>query len=385
MYEEFFGFTAKPFELVPDPEFLYLSRAHKKAITYLEYGIRERNGFLLITGEIGSGKTTILRNILKNLDEKVTLSKIFNTKVTSEQLLAMINDDFGLDVTGKDKIALLRQLNEFLVDEFVAGRQPVILIDEAQNLDIDLLEEVRLLSNLETDKSKLIQIILVGQPELRRTLADERLRQLRQRICISCHIEHLSKEEVEEYIFHRLEKAGNRSAVEFGEGAIDLIYLFSRGVPRLINIICDFLLLSAFVEEKKVICTDLVKEVIGEIESESKFWGDESGDDKTRRTAANGKVLEEMSAKVTRLEATLGDGGVAGSELLNLSEQIKMLEKILNGTVLALQSRIDSTETSISELRLDIEEIFKLIKMVDKGSKQLPEPTKKGLWSWMTS
>lgn len=385
MYEEFFGFTTKPFELVPDPEFLYLSRVHKKAITYLEYGIRERNGFLLITGEIGSGKTTIIRNILKSIDEKVTLSKIFNTKVTSEQLLAMINDDFGLDVAGKDKIALLRQLNEFLVDEFVAGRQPVILIDEAQNLDIDLLEEVRLLSNLETDKSKLVQIILVGQPELRRTLADDRLRQLRQRICISCHIDHLSKAEVEEYIFHRLEKAGNRSAVEFGEGAIDLICLFSRGVPRLINIICDFLLLSAFVEEKKVICTDLVKEVIGEIESESKFWGDESGDEKTRITAANGKALEEMTAKVTRLEATLGDGGAASSELANLSEQIKMLEKILNGTVLALQSRIDSTDANISEMRLDMEELFKLIRMVDKGGKQLPDPPKKGFWNWMAS
>ncbi len=385
MYEEFFGFTAKPFELVPDPEFLYLSRVHKKAITYLEYGIRERNGFLLITGEIGSGKTTIIRNILKSLDEKVTLSKIFNTKVTSEQLLAMINDDFGLDVVGKDKIALLRQLNEFLVDEFVAGRQPVILIDEAQNLDIDLLEEVRLLSNLETDKSKLVQIILVGQPELRRTLADDRLRQLRQRICISCHIDHLSKAEVEEYIFHRLEKAGNRTAVEFGDGAIDLIYLFSRGVPRLINIICDFLLLSAFVEEKKVICTDLVQEVIGEIESESKFWGDESGDDKAPGTAANGKALEEMSAKVTRLEASLGDGGAAASELVNLSEQIKMLEKILNGTVLALQSRIDSTETSMNEMRLDMDELFKLIRMVDKGGKQLPDPPKKSFWNWMSN
>ncbi len=385
MYEEFFGFNAKPFELVPDPEFLYLSRVHKKAITYLEYGIRERNGFLLITGEIGSGKTTIIRNILKSLDEKVTLSKIFNTKVTSEQLLAMINDDFGLDVAGKDKIALLRQLNEFLVDEFVAGRQPVILIDEAQNLDIDLLEEVRLLSNLETDKSKLVQIILVGQPELRRTLADDRLRQLRQRICISCHIDHLSKSEVEEYIFHRLEKAGNRSAVEFGEGAIDLIYLFSRGVPRLINIICDFLLLSAFVEEKKVICTDLVKEVIGEIESESKFWGDESGDGNAPVTAANGKALEEMSAKVTRLEASLGDGGTAASELSNLSEQIKMLEKILNGTVLALQSRIDSTDASINELRLDMDELFKLIRMVDKGGKQMPDPPKRGFWNWMSN
>lgn len=385
MYEEFFGFTAKPFELVPDPEFLYLSRVHKKAITYLEYGIRERNGFLLITGEIGSGKTTIIRNILKSLDEKVTLSKIFNTKVTSEQLLAMINDDFGLDVAGKDKIALLRQLNEFLVDEFVAGRQPVILIDEAQNLDIDLLEEVRLLSNLETDKSKLVQIILVGQPELRRTLADERLRQLRQRICISCHIDHLSKSEVEEYIFHRLEKAGNRTAVEFGAGAIDLIYLFSRGVPRLINIICDFLLLSAFVEEKKVICTDLVKEVIGEIESESKFWGDDSGDDKAPVAAANGKALEEMSAKVIRLEASLGDGGAAASELANLSEQIKMLEKILNGTVLALQSRIDSTETSMNEMRLDMDELFKLIRMVDKGVKQMPDPPKKGFWNWMSN
>ncbi len=274
MYEEFFGLKLKPFELVPSPDFLFMSRSHKKALTYLKYGITEKVGFMLLTGEVGSGKTTLIRNLIKGLDSNIVLSKIFNTKVTSEQLIALINEDFGLDVKDKDKVTLLRELNDFLIEQYAKKTNPVLLVDESQNLTTELLEEVRMLSNLETDDSKLLQIILVGQPELRKILSRPGLRQLRQRISISCHIQPLARFEIEEYIFHRLEVAGNRNAVTFEEGTVEIIYNFSRGIPRLINIVCDFLMLSAFVEETDRITADLVKEVIGELETENRFWQD---------------------------------------------------------------------------------------------------------------
>ncbi len=170
MYKKHFSFKDKPFELVPNPDFLFKSGTHKKAITYLDYGIKGKTGFILLTGEIGSGKTTIVRNLIKNLDGTIKLSKINNTKLSSEQLLSMINDDFGLDVEGKSKAGLLRDLNKFLIEQYSEKSRPVLLIDEAQNLSPDLLEEIRLLSNIETDKAKLLQIILVGQPELKKTL-----------------------------------------------------------------------------------------------------------------------------------------------------------------------------------------------------------------------
>jgi len=171
MYTSFFNLHKKPFELVPDPEFIYLSRSHRKAITYLDYGIRERAGFILLTGDVGSGKTTLIRDLLSKKYEQVVLAKIFNTRVSSEQMLAMINEDFGLSVTSKDKISLLRDLNDFLLEQYAAGNHPILIIDEAQNLSADLLEEVRMLSNLESASRKLLQIVLVGQPELRETLA----------------------------------------------------------------------------------------------------------------------------------------------------------------------------------------------------------------------
>ena len=265
MYTSFFNLTEKPFELLPNPKFLFLGKGHKKALSYLEYGIQERAGFTLLTGEVGSGKTTLLRNIIKNLGSKTTLSMVFNTRVESEQLLALINEDFGLDVDGKNKVTLLRDLNDFLVEENSNGRRPIVIIDEAQNLSPESLEEIRLLSNLEFDSFKLLQIILVGQPELKEVLSQPNLRQLRQRISISSHLGPLSREETEAYIYHRLEIAGNREAVTFNAEVIDLIYEFSSGGPRLINVICDFLLLSAFVEEKCEINEDLVYEAIEEL------------------------------------------------------------------------------------------------------------------------
>ena len=315
MYEAFFNLRKKPFELVPDPEFMFLSRSHKKALTYLDYGIRERAGFILLTGDVGSGQTTLIRNLLSKRYERVTLAKVFNTRVTSEQLLSMINDDFGLAVAGKDKISLIRDLNDFLLEQYAAGNHPILIIDEAQNLAADLLEEIRMLSNLESAHSKLLQIVLVGQPELRETLAAPGLLQLRQRISINCHLKALSRQEMAEYIVHRMRVAGNEQALEFPSGTLDLVYQYSRGIPRLVNIICDFLMLSAFAEEVTTVSLDMARDVVGDLDFENHFWGGLKTDAPTGSpvpvdpahpaTVAGAENSDRFSAALNEVGATL--------------------------------------------------------------------------------
>ena len=310
MYESFFHLTGKPFELLPDPDFLYLSPVHRKAITYLDYGIRERAGFILLTGEVGSGKTTIIKNIIKSLDSNVNTSKIFNTSVTAHQLLSLINDDFGLEIAGKDKIALFKDLYDFLIRQFMASRHCLLLIDEAQNLSPDCLEEVRMLSNLETDNSKLLQIILVGQPELRKILSATDMRQLRQRISINCHITPLDREQTEAYILHRLERAGNRSAVTITDDSFDIIQQHTRGVPRLINIMCDFLLLSAFVDESTSISGEMVREIAADLQFDRNYWNSDGGDDTagddSDRSVPDAEIVSNRDEELFLLARKLG-------------------------------------------------------------------------------
>ena len=339
MYEAFFKLRKKPFQLVPDPEFMYLSRSHKKALTYLDYGIRERAGFILLTGEVGSGKTTLIQDLLKKRYERITLAKIFNTRVSSEQLLAMINDDFGLNVAGKDKITLMRDLNDFLLEQYAAGNHPILIIDEAQNLAPDLLEEIRMLSNLESSSSKLLQIILVGQPELRETLAAQELRQLRQRISVNCHLKALSREEMAEYIVHRLTVAGNGDALRFPSGTLDLIYHYSRGIPRLVNIICDFLMLSAFAEEVDTVSTEIACDVLGDLDFENHFWG---GAAQGNSLAAGVSLLPAPEAAPAGA-ARQADAPGLNAALEEMSRTLSLLREDLN-------SHVAKGETEIAEL-----------------------------------
>jgi general secretion pathway protein A len=301
MYEAYFKFTVKPFELVPNPDFIFMSRTHKKAIHYLQYGIQEKAGFILLTGEIGSGKTTLISDLIKRLAGNVTLAKVFNTRVNSEQLLAMINEDFGLDVKGKDKITLFKELNDFLIEQHARKFNSVLIIDEAQNLKPEQLEEIRLLSNLETTTAKLMQIVLVGQPELRDVLALPALRQLRQRISVNCSIKPLTKEETLEYILHRLEVAGNREAVKFSDGSIELIFQYTKGVPRLVNILCDFLLVTAFIEDTKAVDPPMVRDIAKDLDFETLYWGAQTNEPLARKTIDYSALLNALGIKEQEL------------------------------------------------------------------------------------
>lgn len=326
MYEAFFGLQSKPFELLPNPRFLFQSQSHRKALSYLRYGIQERAGFILLTGEVGSGKTTIIRDLVSRLGSGTRLALVFNTRVSPEQLIAMINEEFGLAVDGKDKVALLRDLNDFLIAEHARGGQPMVIIDEAQNLSAEALEEVRLLSNLEADSFKLLQIILVGQPELKGIIAQDSLRQLRQRIGINCHIEPLSHDETQEYVYHRLETAGNRDAVNFYPGTFDSLYSFSKGIPRLINVFCDFILLAAFVEETRDLTLELVEEVLGDV-----AWECAPSAMERVQAPADLGLLEELNARLIRLEAGLARLEAANGDRMRLAERLGSFEAALTG------------------------------------------------------
>jgi general secretion pathway protein A len=266
MYKEFFGLKEKPFNVTSDPNFLFLSRVHKEAFAHLIYGIKERKGFLEITGEVGAGKTTLCRALLGQLDVNTKSAFIFNSTLPELQLFQAILEDYGLIVERRNKVAMQRQLNHFLMEELAKGNNVVLIIDEAQNLKTSVLEEIRMLSNLETDREKLFQIILVGQPELKTKLCSPSLRQLRQRIAVRFHITPLAKDEVGQYINHRLSVAGSNGQIHFDDEALEYIYRYSGGIPRVINMVCDKALLAAYVMETKDVQRSLIERSIQELE-----------------------------------------------------------------------------------------------------------------------
>ena len=263
MYEEFYSLREKPFQIVPNPEYLYLSSKHN-ALTYLEYGLSESVGFVLLTGEIGSGKTTLIRYLLNQIESDIETGVLFNTNVTSEQLLSLILQEFELEPQEGKKAKNLEALNTFLVEKYAEGKRVLLIIDEAQNLTNDALEEVRMLSNVQSDDQMLLQIMLVGQPELRARLNNPVLAQIGQRIAAKYHLEALTKKETKKYIVFRLKKAGSTSAI-FTAKAMDMIYRASAGIPRTINLLCDSAMVYGFADELLSIDTPVIETVIDEL------------------------------------------------------------------------------------------------------------------------
>ena len=270
MYLKFYGLREVPFAPTPDPKFLFQSERHREALAQLLYGVRERKGFTVLTGEIGTGKTTLLRTLLERLDSSTPVAYVHNSALEIEGLLEYVLNDWGVKSIAATHAARLGELSEFLVDQHRQALSPVLVIDEAQNLSIATLEAVRLLSNFETTHQKLIQILLVGQPELRDKLNLPELRQLKQRIGMRCHIGPLSPEETRLYIRHRLRVAGTTDAGIFTDAAIQKITDYSKGTPRVINMVADHCLLSGYADSKRRVDAGMVKEAIEYLEEGEK-------------------------------------------------------------------------------------------------------------------
>jgi type II secretory pathway predicted ATPase ExeA len=262
MYEKFYGLREKPFALTPDPHFLYMGQHHKRALLQLEYGLANEAAFLLITGEVGSGKTTLIRYLLGLVDERNTVGLISNTARNADRLLQWVCSAYGLDVAGGDDVALYNGFVDFAIKEYAGGRRVVLIVDEAQNLGRNKLEELRVLSNVNVDKHLVLQTILVGQPELRDLMRSPQLRQFAQRIGADYHIGTLSEAETFNYVRHRLRVAGSPRLDVFRTAALQLVHASSRGVPRLVNQLCDTALVYGYAEQCERIDAALMQDVI---------------------------------------------------------------------------------------------------------------------------
>jgi general secretion pathway protein A len=269
MYKAYFGLTENPFNLSPDPHFLYRSPQHEEALANLIYGVRSRKGFIVLSGEVGTGKTTMLECLRDYLDaQRIEFAFIFNSRLTPEQFFEMMAYDFNLDCDRKSKTSVLFALNELLVEQASKGRTCVLIVDESHNLEWDVLEEIRLLGNLENRSGKLIQIILAGQPELDRKLDAPNLRQLKQRIVLRCSLNPLDPADTTAYIQARLEQAGMPNQQVFSPELLEEINRRSRGIPRLINLICDNLFVTAFAMERKTASLEMLDEVCQDLRIE---------------------------------------------------------------------------------------------------------------------
>jgi general secretion pathway protein A len=276
MYNDYFGLREPPFSIAPNPQYLFMSPRHREALAHLLYGIQSDGGFILLTGEVGTGKTTVCRCLLEQIPEDVDTAYILNPKQTAQELLATACDEFKIDYPeGASIKVLVDLLNGFLLEAHQQGRKTVLIIDEAQNLSVDVLEQLRLLTNLETNQRKLLQIILLGQPELLTLLARQELRQLSQRVTARFHLDALNRDEVADYIQHRLDTAGAKGSL-FPASTVKRIFQISGGIPRLINLVCDRALLGTYVQNKLQVDVPTVnnaaKEILGPAQSQSRRW-----------------------------------------------------------------------------------------------------------------
>lgn len=275
MFAEFYGLSGKPFQLTPDPHFYFDSSTHHKAMSYLTYGISQGEGFIIITGEIGAGKTTLVGHLLEELDkEQFVAAKIVTTHLDADDILKMVAAGFGLNIEATEKSVLIQRIQTFLERNYRKGKRALLIVDEAQNLPTRALEELRMLSNFQAGDHALLQSFLVGQPEFRDKWAfDPDLEQLRQRVIATHHLQSMTHEETKEYIIHRLSLVGWKGNPEFTEGAFQGIYDFTHGVPRKLNTLCSRLLLFGAIEERHTIDEQVVRDVIGDMEQDNRAAG----------------------------------------------------------------------------------------------------------------
>ena len=266
MYADHFGLVESPFSTTPDPRFSYTNSLYREAFATLRYGIEARKGFIVITGEAGTGKTTLLRRLMRSVEATVHTAFVFNTHLSFNELLRMVLNDLGVPSTSDDKLTLIGQLNDYLVAQLERDHTVALLVDEAQDLSNEMLEELRLLSNLETDRAKLIQIVLMGQPELELKLDQPELRQLKQRVAIRCRLAPLSSSEVAPYIDSRLQTVGYKGAALFDSESVNTVALYSKGIPRLINVICDNALLVAYATSQSKVSAKIIGEVARDLQ-----------------------------------------------------------------------------------------------------------------------
>ncbi|OGQ98254.1 MAG: hypothetical protein A2521_02685 [Deltaproteobacteria bacterium RIFOXYD12_FULL_57_12] len=380
MYEAYYGFREKPFQIVPNPRFLFLSEKHRNALTYLEYGIAENVGFVLLTGEVGTGKTTLVRYLLNKIEQTMEVGVVFNTNVDPDELLASVLQAFGLEpVAGRGRT--VEVLFRYLIENYARRRRVLLVIDEAQNLSRAALEEVRMLSNLQTDDHVLLQVMLVGQPELRQQLRAPELVQFSQRIAVQYHLGTLVPDETVNYIGHRLEMVGGTADL-FAPAAMARIHDAAGGVPRLINILCDTALVYGYADGLHRIDVDVVQQVLddrGETENTTAFQlpvADEGGEDKQ----ALGERLATMEQAVRHLQAQW-----QASEMNRAGERAS--ERMVGALTQQLREereRNDKLRRHLVELQAKYQHVEKaalVLRVQEESSKAAVAEEKKGFFS----
>lgn len=353
MYESFYGLKEKPFNLTPDPDYLYMSPGHENAYSHLEYAIQESKGFVVVTGEVGSGKTTLINYLLRKVPQAIHVGIINNTFVQPRELLKMICHEFELQTEDADKTVLLTRFYNYLLEQYAKRERVILIIDEAQNLPERSLEEIRMLSNLESEKHHLIQMILVGQPQLKEKLRRKRMEQFVQRVTVQCHLDALDEEQVESYILHRLTVAGARDLGLFDPEALKAIYKHTRGIPRLINTLCDAAFVYGYADDVKVIGQDLIEAAaqardLGERREELDSLPEEEDKDREAVAETVALMLKEFEERIEDLEKKLASQGESvlrvgkGLESLNghRDERDKIIIKLFGMVKKSMERRV---------------------------------------------
>jgi type II secretory pathway predicted ATPase ExeA len=368
MYEKFYGLKEKPFQIVPNPSYLYLSSVHESAVTYLEYGLMENVGFILLTGEVGTGKTTLVRHILNQFESEKEIAVIFNTNVSTDELICLILQSFELEPNPNSKTENINILYQFLIDRYAKNKPVLLIIDEAQNLSNDAIEEVRMLSNLQSDDQSLIQIMMVGQPELKNRLLKPGHSAFAQRIAVNFFLSGLNEKEAESYIFHRLKKAGGNTNI-FTSKAIEMIFQASNGIPRTINLLCDAALVYGFGYEFETIDVHVIEQVIKDkggmgltVETENK---------KGAFSFCNEQTHEENLDRLLRLEDAVvlmkRQADYVVVQMEKLENNVKEFQENLDGTLKDLfveeRERNNNLMAAYSKLKVKYDNLIKLWRM----------------------